>query len=42
MFRQKMCLDVRYADDTTLLSSNFTKLTAATKQLERACKKWAY
>jgi len=32
MFRQEMCL----------LSSNFTKLTAARKQLERACKKWAY
>jgi len=35
MFRQEMCLDVRYTDDELL-----SKLTAATKQLERACKKW--
>ena len=32
--------DIRYADDTTLLSAIFEKLTGSTKQLEAACKKW--
>jgi hypothetical protein len=34
------CIDVRYADDTTLLSVIFQKLLLSTKELEEACKKW--
>ena len=32
--------DIRYADDTTLLSAIFEKLKGSTKQLDAACKKW--
>ena len=34
------CIDVRYADNTTLLSIIFEKLQISTKELEDACKKW--
>ena len=32
--------DIRYADDTTLLSAIFEKLHLAISQLENACQKW--
>ena len=32
--------DVRYADDTTLISTIFSKLQLVTEDLEEACKKW--
>ena len=37
---QSMSLDIRYADDTTLLSAIFDKLALTTKQLDDACRKW--
>jgi hypothetical protein len=38
--KSDMSLDIRYADDTTLLSAIFTKLQLTTQELETACKKW--
>ena len=35
-----LSLDIRYADDTTLLSAIFDKLSLTTKQLDDACRKW--
>jgi hypothetical protein len=35
-----MSTDVRYADDTTLISLIFDKLKLSTEELENACKKW--
>ena len=35
-----LSIDIRYADDTTLLSTVFGKLSLSTSQLEAACKKW--
>ena len=32
--------EIRYADDTTLLSAIFDKLKLSTSELEQACKKW--
>ena len=34
------CADIRYADDTTLISAIFDKLKISTEQLNTACKKW--
>ncbi len=39
-YREKMSLDIRYADDTTLLSVFFEKLSLSTQELETACLKW--
>ena len=39
-YSDKMSLDIRYADDTTLLSAVFEKLNLSTLQVEQACKKW--
>ena len=36
----KMSADIRYADDTTLISAMFEKLQLSTLELEAACKKW--
>ena len=36
----ELSLDIRYADDTTLLSVIFDKLALTTKQLDDACRKW--
>ncbi len=38
--RDTLSIDIRYADDTTLLSAIFEKLHLSTSQLERACQKW--
>ena len=35
-----LSIDIRYADDTTLLSTIFEKLKISTEQLDAACKKW--
>ena len=35
-----LSLDIKYADDTALLSTIFDKLKLSTSQLESACKKW--
>ncbi len=35
-----LSVDIRYADDTTLLASEFDKLRETTAELEEACKKW--
>ena len=35
-----LSIDIRYADDTTLLSAIFEKLHLSTSQLENACQKW--
>ena len=36
----EMSIDIRYADDTTLVSAVFEKLQIATSELENACHKW--
>ena len=36
----ELSVDIRYADDTTLLSALFDKLALTTKQLDDACRKW--
>ena len=36
----QMSTDIRYADDTTLISTIFNKLKIATGELEKACQKW--
>ena len=38
--RQDLSTDVRYADDTTLISVLLEKLQFSTQELEYACKKW--
>ena len=38
--RDTFCADIRYADDTTLISAIFDKLKISTEQLNMACKKW--
>ena len=38
--RESLSKDIRYADDTTLLSAIFENLHLPTSQLENACKKW--
>ena len=35
-----LSIDIRYADDTTLLSAVFEKLQLPTVQLETTCQKW--
>ena len=37
---QNMTTDVRYADDTTLISSLMEKLGFSTQELENVCNKW--
>ena len=37
----EMSIDIRYADDTTLVSAVFEKLQIATSELENACHKWS-
>lgn len=36
----RLAVDIRYADATTLLSAVFEKLKLSTSQLEAACRKW--
>ena len=36
----EMSIDIRYADDTTLVSAVFENLQIATSELENACHKW--
>ena len=36
----KLSIDIRYADDTSLVSAVFEKLKISTNQLDEACKKW--
>ena len=35
-----MSVDIRYADDTTLISAVFEKLQLSIFELEQACQKW--
>ena len=37
---ENLSCDIRYADDTTLISSIFEMLQLSTTELENACKKW--
>ena len=37
---QELSMDVRYADDTTLIAAIFEKLSLSTEELENACRKW--
>ena len=37
---KNLTTDIRYADDTTLISAMLEKLQFSTEELERACKKW--
>ena len=37
---QNLSSDIRYADDTTLISAVFSKLSISTGELEAACHKW--
>ena len=37
---ENMSVDIRYADDTTLISAVFEKLQLSTLELEQACQKW--
>ena len=37
---ENMSVDIRYADDTTLISAVFEKLQLSTFELEQACQKW--
>ena len=39
-FDDKLCIDVRYADDTTLITAIFEKLQLSTDQLLQACLKY--
>ena len=39
-YSDNISLDIRYADDTTLLAAVFEKLKLSTSQLEQACKRW--
>ena len=36
----EISIDIRYADDTTLVSAVFEKLQISTSELENACHKW--
>ena len=38
--KDDMSAEIRYADDTTILSAIFNKLKLATLELEKACSKW--
>ena len=38
--KDDISLDIRYADDTTLISAIFTKLQLSTEEMETALKKW--
>ena len=38
--KDNLTTDIRYADDTTLLSVIFEKLELSSKELELACYKW--
>jgi len=38
--KDDMITDIRYADDTTLVSAVFEKLRRSTAELEKACTKW--
>lgn len=38
--KDDMSIDIRYADDTTLISAVFEKLQMSTSELETACRKW--
>ena len=37
---ENMSVDIRYANDTTLISAVFEKLQLSTLELEQACQKW--
>ena len=37
---ENMSVDIRYADDTTLISDVFEKMQLSTLELEQACQKW--
>ena len=37
---EQMSTEIRYADDTTLISLIFEKLKLSSEELENACKKW--
>ena len=37
---ENMSVDIRYADDTTLIVTIFEKLQLSTLELEQACQKW--
>ena len=37
---ENMSVDIRYSDDTTLISAVFEKLQLSTLELEQACQKW--
>ena len=39
-FDEHFCIDVRYADDTTLIAALFEKLQISTNQLQEACLKY--
>uniref|UniRef100_A0A7M5UPE5 Uncharacterized protein n=1 Tax=Clytia hemisphaerica TaxID=252671 RepID=A0A7M5UPE5_9CNID len=36
-FNDQLCIDVRYADDTTFIAPVFEKLQLSTNQLQEAC-----
>ena len=40
LIRNEFSADIRYADDSTLISAVFEKLQLSTKELEEACLKW--
>ena len=37
---ENMSVNIRYADDTILISAVFEKLKLSTLELEQACQKW--
>ena len=39
-YNAEMAMDIRYADDNTLLSAMFEKLEIVTEELEEACRRW--
>ena len=39
-FKDHLCIDVRYADDTTFIAAIFEKLQLSTNQLQQACMKY--
>ena len=39
-FNDQLCIDVRYADDTTFIAAIFEKLQLSTNQLQEACNKY--
>ena len=38
--KDTIAIDIRYADDTTLIAAVFSKLKMSTQELEDACNKW--